>query len=72
MTQNKRPEQPQLQKFIQAAKELECDEDEKSFDDKLRRIAPNKDKEKPADQRVFCYSIALVCEVYNWAKIPRT
>lgn len=40
----------QKQKFIDMAKELGCDEDDKSFDDKLRRIAKHKPKqEKPAD-----------------------
>lgn len=40
----------QKQKFIDKAKELGCDEDEKTFDDKLRRIAKQKPKEdKPAD-----------------------
>jgi hypothetical protein len=45
----KQSRKPQLQRFVEAAKKLECDEDEKVFDDKLRRIAMNKDKEKPAD-----------------------
>ena len=40
----------QSQKFIDKARELGCDEDEKAFDDKLRRIAKQKPKEeKPAD-----------------------
>lgn len=40
----------QSQKFTDKAKELGADEDEKSFDDKLRRIARQKPKEdKPAD-----------------------
>jgi hypothetical protein len=37
----------QKQKFIDTARELGCDEDEKSFDDKLRRIA----KVKPKDAK---------------------
>lgn len=40
----------QRQKFIDKARELESDEDEKAFDDKLRRIAKQTPKkEKPAD-----------------------
>ncbi len=40
----------QSEKFINIARELGCDEDEKAFDDKLRRIAKTKPKkEKPAD-----------------------
>ncbi|NNG05481.1 MAG: hypothetical protein HKM95_15465 [Inquilinus sp.] len=30
----------QSERFIEAARELACDEDEKAFDDKLRRIVP--------------------------------
>ncbi len=36
----------QLDKFKEAARELECDEDEKRFDSKLKRVAkakPEKD-----------------------------
>lgn len=40
------PEKSQLDKFKQAARELECDEDEKAFERKLRQIA----KEKPVDK----------------------
>lgn len=37
-------------RFIDKAREIGCDEDEKAFDDKLRRIAKAKPKkEKPAD-----------------------
>jgi len=44
----------QSQKFIDKAKELGCNEDEKAFDDKLRKIARQKpadkaEKDKPAD-----------------------
>jgi len=45
----KNTEKTQSQKFIDKARELGCDEDEKAFDDKLRRIAKQKPKEeKPA------------------------
>lgn len=36
----------QSDKFKQLAKELECDEDEKAFDDKLRQISQKKPKNK--------------------------
>jgi hypothetical protein len=44
----------QSQKFIDKARELGCDEDEKAFDDKLRKIARQKpvdeaEKDKPAN-----------------------
>jgi len=40
----------QLDRFKEAARELDCDEDEKSFKDKLRRIAKQQPKkEEPAD-----------------------
>lgn len=43
-------EKPQLDKFKEAAKELESDEDEARWDEKLAKIAKVKPKpEKPAD-----------------------
>ncbi len=39
----------QSEKFKETARELECDEDEKAFEDKLRRLAKSQKKEKPAD-----------------------
>jgi hypothetical protein len=42
--------EPQLEKFKRAARELECDEDEQHWDDRLKKIATQKPKdEKPAD-----------------------
>ena len=41
---DKKPEKSQHQKFIDKARELESDEDEKAFDDKLRRIAKQTSK----------------------------
>ena len=41
----------QSQKFKDLAREIGADEDEKAFDEKLRRIArqqPEKDKDKPS------------------------
>ena len=50
-------EMSQLDKFKEAARELECDEDEATFEDKLRHIAKSdppkageqSEKDKPAD-----------------------
>lgn len=39
------PPQSQAEKFKQAARELECDEDEARWDERLKKIA----KQKPAD-----------------------
>lgn len=39
----KKPDNPeQSEKFIQAAKELECSEDEKAFEGKLKKILEKK------------------------------
>jgi hypothetical protein len=34
-----KPESSQLDKFRQLARELECDEDEAAFEDKVRKVA---------------------------------
>ena len=39
-------EKPQRERFLETARELECDEDEERFNDTLKRIAP-----KPRDQK---------------------
>jgi len=39
--------QSQLDKFKQAAKELECDESEEGFNDKLKRIVKPQEKTTP-------------------------
>lgn len=51
MTQTINPkEKSQPDKFKEAAREHGCDEDEKAFDEKLRRLAKQQPKkEKPAD-----------------------
>jgi hypothetical protein len=36
----KRNATPQAQKFEELARELECDEDEDAFDERLKRLAP--------------------------------
>ncbi|WP_374599199.1 hypothetical protein [Sphingosinicella sp.] len=39
-------QKPQSDKFKEAARELECDEDEKAWEDRLRKVASQKpDKE---------------------------
>ena len=46
---NKKPSQSE--KFVEKASKLECDEDEKAFEDKLRQIAQAKpEKEKAPDK----------------------
>ncbi|WBX83548.1 hypothetical protein [Sphingosinicella microcystinivorans] len=41
---------PQSDKFKEAARELECDEDEKAWEDRLRKVACQKPAaEKPSD-----------------------
>jgi len=43
-------EKSQRDKFIDKARELECDEDEAAFEEKLRRIArPDRRREKTRD-----------------------
>ena len=37
--------QTQRDRFIETARELECDEDEGRFDETLKRIAPKKDNQ---------------------------
>ena len=46
------PDKSQLDKFIAAAREAECNEDEPAFEDKLRRIAKAKPvtDDAPKDQ----------------------
>ncbi|MBP7761185.1 MAG: hypothetical protein KA176_01275 [Alphaproteobacteria bacterium] len=39
----------QNQKFIEAAREHECDEYEATFDEKLKKIAENRPKDKGND-----------------------
>lgn len=39
-------EKPQSQRFKETARDLGCDEGEKAFDDKLKRIVP-----KPTDKK---------------------
>jgi hypothetical protein len=37
----------QIDKFIDAARELECDEDEARFDERVRKLVKHKPVEKP-------------------------
>lgn len=39
--------QSQLDKFKQAARELECDDDEKRFDERMKKLVKHKPVEKP-------------------------
>jgi hypothetical protein len=46
---------PQIEKFKEVARQLECDEDEAAFEEKLKKIAPppkateQSEEDKPAD-----------------------
>lgn len=40
-------ESPQLKKFKDAARELECDEDAARWDERLRKVAKQKPSERP-------------------------
>jgi hypothetical protein len=51
MTDPKSSNKPQNERFIEAARELGCDEDEAAFDEKLRRIATAKPKPKREPKR---------------------
>ena len=50
MNQTKRSNRPQIDKFREAARELETDDDEKRFDERLKRItkAPPKSATTPS------------------------
>jgi hypothetical protein len=39
--------QSQLAKFKEAARELECDDDEERFDERLKKLVKHKPVEKP-------------------------
>lgn len=39
-------EKPQRDRFLETARELECDEDEERFNENLKRIAPKKGDQK--------------------------
>jgi hypothetical protein len=43
-------EESQLDKFKQAARELEADEDEVSWDERLKKVARHKPEDKPASE----------------------
>lgn len=45
METDKKPSQ--LDKFKQAARDLECDDDEKRFDERMKKLVKHKPVEKP-------------------------
>jgi hypothetical protein len=47
MTANSQKQLSQSDKFKQAARDLECDPDEKRWEDKLRKVVKQKPAEKP-------------------------
>jgi|GEM_PF-6251682 len=50
MTKPKEKPKSQKQRFIEAAKDLECDESEKAFEDSFSRIVPPKSGTKGDDE----------------------
>lgn len=40
-------QQTQIDKFKEAARELECDDDDKRFDDRMKKLVKHKPVEKP-------------------------
>jgi hypothetical protein len=42
---NSASDKPQLEKFKEAAREAECDTDEKAFEEALKKVAKSKTKE---------------------------
>lgn len=42
MSNPKTKTQPQHERFLETARELECDEDEDRFNETLKRVAPKK------------------------------
>ena len=46
MSSEKTDDKNQRRKFIKKARELECDEDEAAFDEKLKRLAKSKPKKE--------------------------
>ena len=46
---DKKPEQSQIDKFRELARQVEADEDEAKFEDRVRRIADKKVQPKPRE-----------------------
>ena len=42
-----KPDPEQYKRFVETARALECDEDKERFEEKLKRIATAKPKQKP-------------------------
>jgi hypothetical protein len=43
---NEKSKQPQRDRFTEAARELECDDDKERFEERLKKIAKAKSKEQ--------------------------
>jgi hypothetical protein len=56
MTKSK---EAQIEKFKQAARELETDDNEKRFDERLGKIAEQKPAPKPKEKERRCFAIPL-------------
>lgn len=46
MLKSQKPIKPQFERFIEAARQLECDENKDRFEEKLKRIATAKSEPK--------------------------
>ncbi len=42
---------PQADKFRDLARELECDEDEKAFEEKVKKVATSRSEPKPSSDQ---------------------
>jgi hypothetical protein len=49
LTNSRRPSEGQVDRFIETARKLGCDEDEGAFEEKLKRVA--KARPKPKQQK---------------------
>jgi hypothetical protein len=48
---NEKSKQPQRDRFTEAARELECDDDKERFEERLKKIAKAKPKEAAKQSR---------------------
>jgi hypothetical protein len=51
MSKSQKPTKPQIERFIEAARQLGCDEDKERFEEKLGKIARHRPSAEPHPQR---------------------
>lgn len=61
MTKRPSDERPQADKFVDLARELECDDDEAAFDERLKKLATS----KPKVEGTWAVQMAKVGNGYN-------